>query len=183
MGLDFDQRLSLDLEQGVMLWCVRAWIEGLERPEGSTEQITTIVDCLGASEAAPYLEGFMFAISHGALRKIGIACTCCARIAPDERLLLDVLGMAQQGRPLEATMLLRGIVTPQGAQAAIRSAEGLGTELALAGWFLAAPDAAVSHYAMAPGFFDDTPFDATRPLGAGLDSRLNHAATPHPVRP
>lgn len=144
-----DERLSLPIEQGVLLWAMRSLVMEMRRPSGLDGRVDDMLDRFGAPRVAPYLKGFMFALSHGAARMINVQCVCCNRIGDDERALLAVLGLAQAMRPFEALLALHSMVTPAGARAALQSAEGLGTVLAEAGRFLPAPDEEVSHYALA----------------------------------
>ena len=74
---------------------------------------------------------------------------CWRHVSDDERMLLETLGLAQERRPFEALLLLRGILTPEGARAALHSAEKLGVSLARAGRFLPAPEAEVRRFAFA----------------------------------
>ena len=143
-----DERLSLPLEQGVLLWCIRVWVAGLHQDVATRQRIADMLGRFGTAEAAPYFDGFMFALSHGATRRIGIQCICQSSITPDERLLLDAFGLAQEARPFEALLLLRGLATPEAARSALRSAEGLGEAMAGAGRVLPAPDSAVARFAM-----------------------------------
>lgn len=158
-----DERLSLPIEQGVLLWCIRSWVMEMRRPAGAEQRIDDMLDRFGVPEASPYLKGFMFALSHGAARMIEVQCICCTRIGEDERALLDVLGLAQAVRPFEALLALRGLVTPEGARAALSSAEGVGHVLAQAGRFLPAPETEVRHYAIAT-----LPGGSSRPANATL---------------
>lgn len=146
-----DERLSLPVEQGVLLWCIRVWVAGLHQDVAARPRIADMLGRLGAQEAAPYFDGFMFALSHGATRRINIQCICQSSVAPDERVLLDAFGLAQESRPFEALLLLRGLATPEAARSALRSAEGLGGAMAGAGRMLPAPDSAVARFAMASG--------------------------------
>ena len=143
-----DERLSLPVEQGVLLWCIRVWVAGLHQDVGARQRIAEMLGRLGAKEAAPYFDGFMFALSHGATRRINIQCVCQGSVAPDERLLLDAFGLAQEARPFEALLLLRGMATPEAARSALRSAEGMGEAMSGAGRLLPAPDSAVARFAM-----------------------------------
>ncbi len=104
---------------------------------------------LGALDAAPYLDGMMFALRHGATRRLTVDCVCWRRVSDDERTLLETLGLAQERRPFEALLLLRSMLTPEGARSALHSAEKLGVCLARAGRFLPAPEAAVRRFAFA----------------------------------
>lgn len=147
-----DERLSLPIEQGVLLWCIRLSVMEMRRPVGAGPKVADMLDRFGVPDAGSYLEGFLFALSRGSARMIDVRCTCATRFSADERTLLEVLGLAQDMRPFEALLALRGMVTPAGARAALRSAEGLGAVLAQAGRLLPAPDEELRHYAAAaPG--------------------------------
>lgn len=87
-------------------------------------------------------------VRHGATRRLAVGCVCWRHVSDDERMLLETLGLAQERRPFEA-LLLRGILTPEGARAALHSAEKLGVSLARAGRFLPASEAEVRRFAFA----------------------------------
>ncbi len=122
-----------------MLWSMRTWVIGTCREVPVEAQIRAVVETIAAPPAADMLFGFMWAVGHGAMRELTIACVCEPRISPDERLLLDVLALYQDGRNLEAMMLLRSILPPQAALAARDSAEGLATILGASDHRLASP--------------------------------------------
>lgn len=155
-----DERLSLPIEQGVLLWCVRAWNLEMRRPCGAEQRIGDMLHRFGTPGAAPHLKGFASALRRGAARLINVQCTCCMRIAGDEHAILDVLGLAQAAQPFEALLLLRGLVKPAAAQPVLRRAEKIGAVFAQAGRFLPAQDAEVRHYA--------APADAAGPGHATL---------------
>ena len=161
MSKAYDERLSLPIEEGVLLWCMRAWILEQRRPFGAEQRIDDMLDRFGTPGAAPHLKGFMVALSHGAARPISVQCICCMRIFQDERALLQVFGLAQAAQPFEALLVLHGLVRPDDARAMLCSAEGIGAAFAQAGRFLPAPDAEVRHYAMAM-----QSIAATRPTNA-----------------
>lgn len=149
MSIPNDERLTLPVEQQALLWCMRAWVAGLQQPIEAGSRIQDMMARLDAPDAAPYLEGMMFALRHGATRRLAIGCLCWRHVSGDERMLLETLGLAQDRRPFEALLLLRGILTPEGARAALHSAEKLGVSLAQAGRFLPAPEAEVRRFAFA----------------------------------
>lgn len=151
MSDSLDQRLALPVEQGVLLWCMRTWVLGIRHPIGGEARIQQLLTRFGAPAAAPYLEGFMFAIGHGATRAIGVHCTCCSRVSKDERALLDTIGFAQEARPFEALLLLRGMLAAESARAALQSAEGIGAALAQVGRRVAVPEMDVRQFAFAAG--------------------------------
>ncbi len=144
-----DERLALPIEQGVLLWCVRAWVLEMCNPRGAEERINDLLDRFGTPGAAAYVKDFVFALGHAAARTINVQCTCCTRIVEDEHAILDVLGLAQAGQPLEAWLVLRGLANAEGARAVLRNAEGIGAAFAQAGRFLPTPDAEVRRYAIA----------------------------------
>ena len=145
------QRSVLQVEQGGLLWCMRTWVAGLQAGEDAGGRIERVFAGLGAPDAAPFLQGFMFAVGHGATRVVAVQCPCCPRLADDERMLLDAFGLAQEMRPFEALLLLRGLLSPEGARAALRSAEGVAAAMARAGCFLPAPAGDVQRYAITTG--------------------------------
>lgn len=149
MSAPNDQRRALPIEQQALLWCMRAWVAGLQRPLEAGSRIQDMMARLNAPDAAPYFEGMMFALRHGATRRLSVGCVCWRHVSDDERMLLETLGLAQEPRPFEALLLLRGILTPEGARAALHSAEKLGVSLARAGRFLPAPEAEVRRFAFA----------------------------------
>lgn len=144
-----DERSALPIEQGVLLWCIRLWVIEALQPIGAERRILEVMARLDALDAAPHFGGFMWTLSHGATRRIAVDCTCYPRVNEDERMLLDVFGLAQEARSFEALLLLRGLLTPEGARAALRSAEGVGAALARAGRHLLAPEAEVRRFALA----------------------------------
>ncbi len=157
-----DERLALPVEQQALLWCMRVWVAGLPQPAEAGPRIQDIMARLGAPDAAPYFEGMMFALRHGAARRLTVECVCWRRVSGDERVLLETLGLAQERRLFEALLLLRGLLTPEGARAALHSAEKLGTCLARAGRFLPAPEAEVRRFAFAFGASPRTPSSTLR---------------------
>lgn len=149
MPVPHDERLSLPVEQQALLWCMRVWVAGLHRPIEAGPRIQGMMTRLGAPGAAPFFESMMFALRHGAARPLAVGCVCRSHLSDDERMLLETLGLAQACRLFEALLTLRGILTPEGARAALRSAEQLGVSLARAGRFLPAPEAEVRRFALA----------------------------------
>ncbi len=143
-----DERLDLPIEQAVLLWCIRLSVMGMKQGAAVQPRIDEMLEALDASTAAPWLKDFMVALSQGCTRMIEVTCVCQPRIGPDERALLDILSLAQAMRPFEALLLLRGFVTQAAAIEALRSAEGVGVALALAGRFLPEPEQEMRHFAM-----------------------------------
>ena len=149
MPAPHDERFALPLGQQALLWCMRVWVAGLHHPVEAGPRIRDMMAQLGAPDAAPFFEGMMFALRHGATRPLAVACVCRRQVSDDERMLLETLGLAQACRLFEALLTLRGVLTPEGARAALHSAEQLGVSLARAGRFLPAPEAEVRRFAFA----------------------------------
>jgi hypothetical protein len=147
MSAPHDERLALPVEEGALLWCIRIWVIGLQRPIRAAPRIAEMLTRLGAPEAAAPFEAFMAAIRGGATCRIDVDCMCQLRVGPAERTLLDVLSLAQDSRPAEALRLLHGLVTPEAARAALRSAEALGTALARSGRYLPSSAAELRRFA------------------------------------
>ena len=145
-----EEFLDLPFEHGVLLWCVRMRVIELKRGIDVDARVNRVLDALGITAASPLVRDFVGALGGGCTRYIDVQCVCKTSIGPDEYALLDVLSLAQAMRPFEATLLLRGFVTQAGAEAALRSAEGIGTVLAEAGRFLPEPEEAVRHFALTP---------------------------------
>ncbi len=147
-GAALDERLTLPLEQSVLLWCMRMTVIRMNRGIAVEQRIDEMLEGLGAAGASPCLKAFMVALSQGCTRMIEVRCVCQPLLDADERALLDVLSLAQAMRPFEALLVLRGFVTQAGAIAALRGAEGVGTALVQAGRFLPEPEQEVRHFAM-----------------------------------
>ena len=144
-----DERLALPLGQAALLWCMRAWVVSQSRPLAAGHRIPEVLDSLGAPDAAAPIEGFMAALEQGAARTLGVDCLCKPRVSEDERALLNIVALVQHNRPLEALLMLREMLTPEGAHAALGHAGGLGTALARAGRMLPAPDEPVQRFTLA----------------------------------
>jgi len=75
---------------------------------------------------------------------------CKQGISADERRLLDVVALCQHGGSLEALALLRAMVRPVTAMAAVDSANRVAAVLAAADLKLAAPACGTTRYAFVP---------------------------------
>jgi len=146
-----DERLALSIEQHALLWAIRLWTA--EHPSGSDIilRLEPVLGRLGTESLAAPLDRFMATLHHGATRKIGIHYLCQARIGEDEHALLDSLSLAQHGRPFEALLLLRCLVTPRAARTALRHAEDCGKALSTAGRMLPPPAIDMRHLAFTSG--------------------------------
>lgn len=120
----YDERRALCLEASTLLWCMRIWVVGQRQRIGMDWRIHDTLARLEASDATPCLESFMVALSHEATRRTAVKHIDYPLVSKDERLLLDVFGLAQEARSFEALVRLRGLLNPEGARAALRSAEG-----------------------------------------------------------
>jgi hypothetical protein len=137
------------------------WVMELRRGIPAQHRIDDMLGAMGVLAASPHLKGFIFALSYGSTRMIEVQCMCRPWICADERGLLDVLSLAQAPRLFEATLALRGFVTPEAADSALRCAMGIGAVLSGVGHFLPAPEEAARYTAFAAPSGDARPVDAT----------------------
>ena len=124
------ERADLSRLENLLLWSMRAWVIGLHRRLPVEEQIDEAFAAVGAAGAAGLLCGFMWILGHGAGRVVEIDCVCHPGISDDERLLLDILALAQHDRSEEAVILLCSMVT---ARAALEAADSAGRVMACLG--------------------------------------------------
>ena len=119
-----------------LLWAIRVWVIGHCRQQDLSARISAALQDRGAEGALGYLEGFMWALSRGALRPLELLCLCRTDVSADERLLLDAFSLLQQDEADAAQSLLCTLLTDPAAAIAIRSAEGLAHEFLGAGLVL-----------------------------------------------
>lgn len=139
------------IEQAALLCSMRLWVLGLRRAIGAEARIARVLTQIDAADAQPGLDAFMGAMRGGATRPVGISCVCHPRPSDDERMLLDVFGLAQERRPFEALLLLRGFLTAEASRGALAGAGQVGTVLARAGRFLPAPQTEVRRFVLTAG--------------------------------
>lgn len=142
---------TLPIEAATLLCAMRVWVAGQSRPAPALARIRLLLGRLEIAQAASHLDGLMFALRHGATRMLAVDCVCQPTVSEDEWTLLDALGLAQERRPFEALLLLRGLVTPEAARAALQSAAAIGSALARVGRFLPAPETEVRHFVLTAG--------------------------------
>lgn len=143
--------LEAPIEQAALLCSMRLWVLGLRRDIGAPARIARVLAQVDAAEAQPGLDAFMGAMRGGTTRPVGVACVCHPRPSEDERTLLDVFGLAQERRPFEALLLLRGFLRADAARDALIGAGHVGTVLARAGRFLPAPQTEVRRFVLTSG--------------------------------
>ncbi len=140
---------SLPCVDCVLLWTMRAWVMGITQKIPVEEQIRDAFAKIGAPGAASQLFGFMWVLGQRANRQLAVDCVCNPRISDDERALLEILALYQQGRSFEAMIVLRSMVDPKSAQAAAESAQSVAAALTAARRFLSAPALSTRQYAFA----------------------------------
>lgn len=143
-----DPRLAMPVESAVLLWCMRVSMVEMQKPVDAEIRTHRVLEALGVAEAAPYVEGLMFAVGHGATRTVAVQCVCQPSISADEQALLDAVALAQESRLFEALLSLRGFLSPDGARAALHSAEKIGVMFARAGRFLDSPSSPLQQFGL-----------------------------------
>ena len=103
------------LGEQVLLWSMRAWVLGRRQDRAVIEPIRRAFAKIGAAGAACRLDQFMWILADGSHRTLHVECVCAAGMSADERSLLDIFALAQQGHSFEALLLLRSIVKPAAA--------------------------------------------------------------------
>jgi hypothetical protein len=150
---DDTPRAALPMLDNALLWAMQAWVVGHCRGGNVAGRIAGVFGELGAPEASGYLDGFMWVLSQGATRLLEVNCVCCDRVSADERALLDVFALTQEGQGEEAMELLCTMMTAGAALAARSSATRLVAALNEAGRLLPESRTALHRYMMlqAPG--------------------------------
>jgi hypothetical protein len=141
----------------IMLWTMRACVIGITQKIPVEEQIQDAFSRIGAPDATGQLYAFMWILSQGACRMLNVDCVCGAKISEDERALLDILALSQQGRTFEAMILLRSMVKGSRALATAECARDFVRTLSAAGFHLPIPTLETTRYAFADQGFADTP--------------------------
>ncbi len=81
----------------LVLWAMRAWVAGHRHGIPVLANLRTAFRNEGAPAAAEAVDDLMGFIANGAGRTIQVNCPRCRQVTEDERLLLDVVALHQQG--------------------------------------------------------------------------------------
>ena len=151
MGHQIEQlpRSSLSRLESVLLWAMRAWVVGIVEKIPVEEQICDAFRQIGVPGGTAQLYEFMWVVSQGATRTIDVDCVCKARVSRDERSLLNVIALAQHERTFEALVLLRSMLEPKIAMAAVDSAARIAAMLRAEGQHLPVPTMDTDRYMFA----------------------------------
>src|SRR5687768_3262161 len=95
----------------LVLWALRAWVAGHRHGIPVLANLRTAFRNEGAPAAAEAVDDLMGFIANGAGRTIQVNCPRCRQVTEDERLLLDVVALHQQGETLWVPFLARAILT------------------------------------------------------------------------
>jgi hypothetical protein len=106
----------LTRSETLLLWAVRVWVVGHRHDMPVLPNLRTAFRDEGVPAAAEAVDDLMGFIGHGAGRTIRVNCPRCRQVTEDERLLLDVVALHQQGDALWAPFLVRAILTPAAAR-------------------------------------------------------------------
>lgn len=100
----------------LLLWAIRAWVAGHRHGIAVIANLRTTFRNEGAPAAAEAVDDLMGFIGDSAGRTIQVNCPRCRQVTKDERLLLDIVALHQQGDALWAPFLARVILTPMAAR-------------------------------------------------------------------
>jgi hypothetical protein len=140
---------AIEQRERVLLWTMRAWVIGITQKIPVEEQIEDAFRRIGAPDATGQLYGLMWILSQGACRMLDVDCVCAKTVSGDERTLLDILALSQQGRTFEAMILLRTMVKSTRALAVADCASSLVQALSAAGFALPVRTLETNRYAFA----------------------------------
>jgi hypothetical protein len=134
-----------------LLMAMRVWLDGRRRGQQEMPEVATVLAMLNCAHAAAPLEGLMagLAMPAAAYRPIAIGCLCVRAVTADERRLLHVVALQQQGRSLESMILLRGLLRHEAAMTVQTAAGVLARTLAWSDQRLLAPETSVQLEIMA----------------------------------
>ncbi|MGK9165645.1 hypothetical protein KXR53_05075 [Inquilinus limosus] len=107
---------ALTRAETLVLWAIRAWVAGHRHGIPVLANLRTAFRNEGAPAAAEAVDDLMGFIGDGAGRTIRVNCPRCRLVTEDERLLLDIVALHQQGETLWAPFLARAILTPAAAR-------------------------------------------------------------------
>jgi len=100
----------------LLLWAIRAWVAGHRHGIPVIANLRTAFRNEGVPAAAEAVDELMRFIGAGAGRSIEVNCPRCRQVTRDERLLLDIVALHQQGEALWAPFLARAILSPAAAR-------------------------------------------------------------------
>ncbi|WP_284947202.1 hypothetical protein [Acidisoma cladoniae] len=129
--------------ESVLLLAIRVEVEGLRTGVDRRSHVRAILDMLACPNADRALLDFIgsLAAPGAAARALAISGVSSPVITPDERLLIDVIALQQQGRSLESMIMLRAIWLDDVAVLSIQETAGrLAVLLRRAGQQLLAPE-------------------------------------------
>lgn len=120
----------------LVLWAIRAWVAGHRHDLAVLPNLRTAFRNEGAPAAAEAVDDLMAHIGHGAGRTIQVNCPRCRQVTDDERLLMDVIALHQEGETQWAPFLVRAILTPEATRASAPLFEALARALSHGGILL-----------------------------------------------
>ncbi|HTZ71702.1 MAG TPA: hypothetical protein VMB71_13685 [Acetobacteraceae bacterium] len=138
-------RATVSIEQSVLLWCMRACV-AVPRDDAA---VRDALAHLGAASAWPAFARFITVVRDYVPDMVVVNSLAWRGVGADELALLDVLALAQEKRSMEALLLLRGLLAPEAAAAALHWADEVAACLARAGWMIAATTPTVRRVALA----------------------------------
>ncbi|WP_395676941.1 hypothetical protein [Inquilinus sp.] len=103
---------QLTRAETLVLWAIRAWVAGHRHGIPVQANLRTAFRNEGAPAAAEAVDDLMGFIANGAGRTIQVNCPRCRQVTEDERLMLDIVALHQQGETLWVPFLARAILTP-----------------------------------------------------------------------
>jgi hypothetical protein len=148
---------ALPTLENALLWTMRAWVIGRCYNRDTAGRIDDVFHKLGVAAGARHLDGFMTALSRGALRSLEVNCVCHPAVSDDEAALLEIFALQQQERHEGAFEVLAAMATEVTAIDGCDSANRLVIALGEAGHDLALRLPASNRFAPLPQDVFDGP--------------------------
>ncbi len=131
--------LAADLDKGetILLLAIRWWGKSFREGEDPIPCLLQGLETAGTADAAFSIDGVMSIVARIARRPVDIRCPRCPRLSGDEKHLLRAVCLAQNGnRDMAEKALRTTLLSPQAAEFALGSLEGLAEIFAKAQLFL-----------------------------------------------
>ncbi|HVY18263.1 MAG TPA: hypothetical protein VHB27_23795 [Rhodopila sp.] len=125
---------GLDLPEHAFLLAVRCWVVARQKDADPQRRSRTILDIVGAADAASPLDQFMTIAARSTSRRVVTYCPCAPHVGEDEKHLLHAASLVQNGqRGLAVRVLWATMLTMDGTMLAIGPLEDVGARFGKSG--------------------------------------------------
>jgi hypothetical protein len=122
---------ALDPAESAFLLAVRCWVAARQRDDDPLLRLRVVLNSVGAADAAAAFGRFMTLAAHSTSRRVVTYCSCTQQLGEDEKHLLHVASLVQNGESEVASRVLQAtILTTAGAVLALGPLEEIGERFA-----------------------------------------------------